>query len=327
MAQIMEYHSVLINYCCPNPVHGGCGFTMAHGWRSLRRMIDLHSHTWFSDGQLSPAQLLTRAAELGLTHLAITDHDSIAAHRVAEPVPSGLELIAGVEISTLWENKEVHIVGLMIDISSPELTLLLDQQQQKRRERALNIGRQLERAGICGLANYLSQLPCEAVGRNHIADFLISTGRAASKQQAFTKHLGHRGRYHEPADWCSIGDAVQAIKTAGGVAVVAHPDRYKLNKIKLKRLFEEFRDAGGEAIEVSYSNLHPEKLQLLANYCVSLGLRASIGSDFHSPDNTWMDLGRIRRLPSQCEEQAIWTHPRWIEHHRPHTQAGQLNGA
>lgn len=292
-------------------------------------MIDLHSHTWFSDGLLSPAQLLARAGELGLTHLAITDHDSIAAHCMAEPapVPAGLELVAGVEISTLWENREVHIVGLMIDTSSAELLALLTQQQQKRRERALNIGRQLERAGICGLARYLSQLPCEAVGRNHVADFLINAGHASSKQQAFTKHLGQRGRYHEPADWCSVGEAVGAIKAAGGVAVAAHPDRYKLNKIKLKRLFEEFREAGGDAIEVSYSNLHPEKLQLLANHCVSLGLWASIGSDFHTPDNTWMDLGRIRRLPVQCEHRALWHHPRWLAQYGPLSQNGPLSDA
>lgn len=278
-------------------------------------MIDLHSHTWFSDGQLSPAQLISRAAGLGLTHLAITDHDSVAAHLTTAPgiVPEGLQLVTGVEISTLWENREIHIVGLIIDTSAPDLTSLLEHQQQKRRTRALNIGRQLERAGICGLASYLNTLPCEAVGRNHVADFLISAGHASSKQQAFAKHLGKRGRYHEPAHWCSIGEAVQAIRAAGGVAVIAHPDRYKLNKIKLKRLFEEFRDANGEAIEVSYSNLHPEKLLILASLCDSLGLWASVGSDFHSADTTWMDLGRIRRLPAQCAERALWYHPRWIQ--------------
>jgi 3',5'-nucleoside bisphosphate phosphatase len=276
-------------------------------------MIDLHSHTWYSDGQLAPGELIMRAAALGITHLAITDHDSVAAHRHAGAldIPGSLSLISGVEISTLWENREVHMVGLFIDIDCPTLNALLTQQQQIRRERASGIARQLERAGITGLTAYLQTLPCESISRNHIADFLIANRYASSKQQAFSKHLGQRGRFHQAADWCEIATAAAAIKSAGGVAVLAHPDRYKLNKIKLRRLLTEFSDSGGEAVEVSYSNLNPVTMQQLAELCISLDLWASLGSDFHTPDNTWMDLGKVRRLPAQCESRAIWHHPRW----------------
>jgi len=279
----------------------------------MRRMIDLHCHTWFSDGLLSPQDLLSRAAGLGISHLAITDHDSVAAHMTisAADIPDGMRLIPGVEISTLWENREIHIVGLFIDTANTPLIALLQRQQAKRRERALDIGLKLEKAGITGLNDYLADLPCEAVSRNHIADFLIAGGHASSKQQAFSKHLGKRGRYHSNADWCGVSEAAKTIHGAGGIAVVAHPDRYKLNKIKLRRLLSEFIAAGGEALEVSYSNLHPEKMRNLADLCCELDMWASIGSDFHTPNTTWMDLGRVRKLPAHCENRALWLHPRW----------------
>lgn len=276
-------------------------------------MIDLHSHTWFSDGLLSPRDLLSRAAELGIKQLAITDHDSVAAHRdvPGHDIPPGMQLITGVEVSTLWDNREIHIVGLFIDIDGAPLNDLLLRQQNKRRQRALDIGVKLEKAGITGLGDYLATLPCEAISRNHVADFLIARGHASSKQQAFSKHLGKRGRYHSQADWCSITEAVTAIRDANGIAVVAHPDRYRLNRVKLRRLLTEFKEAGGDALEVSYSNLHPDKMKNLADLCCELDMWASVGSDFHTPYTTWMDLGRVRKLPAHCEDRALWLHPRW----------------
>ncbi len=276
-------------------------------------MIDLHSHTWFSDGLLSPQALVQRAAELGIRQLAITDHDSVAAHRRLAPIdiPTDLQLIAGVEISTLWDNREIHIVGLFVDIDDAPFNSLLQRQQEKRRQRALDIGVKLQKAGITGLEDYLTALPCEAISRNHIADFLIEGGHATSKQQAFSKHLGKRGRFHSTADWCSISEAVTAIRAANGIAVVAHPDRYKLNRVKLRRLLAEFSEAGGDALEVSYSNLHPDKMKVLADLCCEMSMWASVGSDFHTPHTTWMDLGRVRKLPAHCEDRALWLHPRW----------------
>lgn len=303
----MEYHSILINYC-----PGRAPSIPARRVR-LCPMIDLHSHTWFSDGLLSPQALLQRAAGLNIRQLAITDHDSVAAHRelAATDVPDGLQLIPGVEISTLWDNREIHIVGLFIDINDTPLNALLQRQQAKRRQRALDISRKLETAGITGLEDYLKTQPCEAVSRNHIADFLIAGGHATSKQQAFSKHLGKRGRFHSNANWCSISEAVAAIRSARGIAVVAHPDRYRLNRVKLRRLLAEFTEAGGDALEVSYSNLHPDKMRNLADLCCEMGMWASVGSDFHTPNTTWMDLGRVRKLPAHCENRALWLHPRW----------------
>lgn len=284
-------------------------------------MIDLHSHTWLSDGHLGPAQLIARAESVGVRHLAITDHDCIAAHTQiqsgAVSVPQSMDIISGVEISTVWENQEIHIIGLLVETENSNLNQLLESQQERRRDRAGAIDKKLQRAGICGLSAYLSEQPCQAVGRNHVADFLISQSVVSSKQQAFTRYLAKRGNAYVSASWCTIDEAVAAITAAGGVAVLAHPDRYPLSKPKFKRLVDEFCAAGGEAIEVSYSNLNPDVLKNLAVICHEKSLWASVGSDFHSPDNTWMEMGRIRRLPEICRDRAIWLHPRWARLARP----------
>ncbi|MDO8909320.1 MAG: PHP domain-containing protein [Pseudohongiella sp.] len=275
-------------------------------------MIDLHSHTWLSDGELSPQKLIERAISLGIQQLAITDHDSVGAHHMLAPFEhESLQLLSGVEISTQWEGKEVHIVGILFDLENQDLASLLQRQQVLRRERAEDIALQLDKTGITGLMGYLNELPCESLGRSHIATFLVERGYVGSKQMAFSKYLGKRGRIQTRIPWCEISEAVGTIRAAGGLSIIAHPDRYDFNRVKLRRLLAEFADAGGDAVEVSYSNLHPEKLQALADRTIEAGLWASVGSDFHTPSNAWMDLGRIRQLPANCASRAIWYHPRW----------------
>ena len=181
-------------------------------------MIDLHSHTWLSDGHLGPAQLIARAESVGVRHLAITDHDCIAAHTQiqsgAVSVPQSMDIISGVEISTVWENQEIHIIGLLVETENSNLNQLLESQQERRRDRAGAIDKKLQRAGICGLSAYLSEQPCQAVGRNHVADFLISQSVVSSKQQAFTRYLAKRGNAYVSASWCTIDEAVAAIAAA-----------------------------------------------------------------------------------------------------------------
>lgn len=275
-------------------------------------MIDLHSHTWMSDGELSPDKLCSRAVSLGIQQLAITDHDSTAAHRLVDPLKHpDLQILTGVEISTNWEGREVHIVGLLFDLENTELNKLLLHQQCLRKKRAEDIGSQMLRAGMPGLMDYLQKLPCESVGRSHIASFLVQAGYVGNKQAAFTKYLGKRGRFQTSIPWCDIQQATNTLRQAGGLTVLAHPDRYDFNRARLKRLTSMFAEAGGDAIEVSYSNLHPEKMAALSELTLQAGLWASVGSDFHTPENSWMDLGRVRRLPVDCADRAIWHHPRW----------------
>ncbi|MDT8427209.1 MAG: PHP domain-containing protein [Pseudomonadales bacterium] len=292
-------------------------------------MIDLHTHTRYSDGALSPAALVRRAIANGVRCLAITDHDSVAAFQSQAEEPDTLEasdidlqLIRGVELSSLWQGREIHILGLVIDPENETLNHLLTRQQQLRRERAARINEQLCQNGITGLEAYLDSLPCQAIGRNHIADFLITTGYARDKQQAFSKYLGNKGKYRTQPQWCTLAEAVEHIAQAGGISLVAHPERYRLSNGKLGLLLDDFQAAGGQGLEVSYSNLAPEQLYRLARLCQTRKMWASQGSDFHSPEATWMDVGKIRGLPPECREQAVWLHPSWPT---SETASGQAN--
>lgn len=276
-------------------------------------LADLHSHTWLSDGALAPQALIQRALDNQVTHLAITDHDTTDAldHIEACPQPEQLTLIPGVEISCLWEQREIHVVGLGFDRHDATLQGLLQRQQQLRWQRAQDMDLQLQKAGITGLTRYLETLPCKAVSRNHVADFLIERGVARSKSHAFKNHLGDRGRFRVVAQWCEIEEAVAAIQQAGGLAILAHPNRYNVGNAKLRRLVQAFAATKGQGIEVSYSNIDPNVMGHMASLCIDNGLWASTGSDFHTPTQQWMDVGRFRRLPAQCADRAIWMHPDW----------------
>ena len=278
-------------------------------------LADLHSHTWLSDGTLPPQALIQRALDNQVTHLAITDHDTTAAFDAIDawPQPEQLTLIPGVEISCLWEQREIHVVGLGFNRHEQTLQDLLQRQQQLRWQRAQDMDLQLQKAGITGLTRYLETLPCRAVSRNHVADFLIERGVARSKSHAFKKHLGDRGRFRVSAQWCTIAEAIAAIQGAGGLAVLAHPNRYSISNPKLRRLTQEFAAHEGQGFEVSYSNIDPNVMNYMATLCTDNGLWASTGSDFHTPTQQWMDLGKFRRLPATCADRAIWMHPGWPE--------------
>lgn len=301
-------------------------------------MIDLHSHTHFSDGDLSPADLISRASERGLEYLAITDHDSIAAFQTMradnisdanteqrtdnQHLPSSLlklpqlsgGLISGVEMSCQWEGLEIHVLGLFVDIDNAALNSLLDQQQERRRQRAAAIDLKLQRNGITGLATYLDTLPCNAISRSHIADFLVDNGHSKNKQHAFNKWIGRKGKAYVAADWCEFAEAIETIHASGGITSLAHPDRYPLSRPRFRRMVADYCEAGGDAMEVSYSNLNPGSLGHLAELCQKHQLWATAGSDFHSPSHHWMDLGKIRMMPAACRDRAIWHHPVWQQH-------------
>jgi predicted metal-dependent phosphoesterase TrpH len=276
-------------------------------------LADLHSHTYFSDGYLSPDALIARAAGNLVNILAITDHDTTEAfeHLTNMPSMSALTIMQGVEISCMWDQREIHVVGLGIDRHETVLTTLLGEQQALRLRRAQAMDMRLQKAGVCGLMTYLETLPCKAISRNHVAQFLIDRGVARSKDHAFKNFLGDRGKFGAQAQWCSIETAVNAIRSAGGIAILAHPNRYNVSNQKLRRLVEEFAAAGGEGLEVSYSNLDPDRVAHMAALCMDNDLWASTGSDFHSPINHWMDLGKFRLLPTLCATRAVWMHPRW----------------
>lgn len=266
-------------------------------------IYDLHTHSNASDGLLSAEALVLRAAEKGVSVLAITDHDTTHAlgdaRRAIEHHQLPMQLVAGVEISTLWENHEIHIVGLGVDEQHPSLCQLLDAQCQRRENRAELIDQRLAKAGIAGaLAGARQEAGRGQITRAHFARYLISLGHATTMAQVFSHFLARGKTGYVPAEWCGIPAAINAIHQAGGVAVIAHPARYQLSAKWLKRLLAYFAEVGGDAMEVAQCQQAPNERQLLASYAHHYGLCASLGSDFHQPC-AWIELGRKLWLPKE----------------------------
>jgi len=271
-------------------------------------IYDLHSHTTASDGLLSPEQLVHRAVEMRVGTLAITDHDTTDAIPAArtEIVRAGLDLqlISGVEISTVWENHEIHIVGLNIDIDHPALRTFLQAQSERRVQRAKLIAERLEKAHIPGAWEGAQRLAQGAnVTRGHFARFLVEQGKASNIADVFKKYLARGKTGYVPPQWCTIEQAIDVIHHSGGTAVMAHPGRYNLSAKWLKRLLAYFAQCGGEAMEVAQCQQAPNERTQLAAYARQFGLLASQGSDFHQPC-PWIELGRKLWLPAGVE--GVW---------------------
>lgn len=213
-------------------------------------IYDLHSHTTASDGRLTPEALVHRAGEMRVGTLAITDHDTVDGIPLAQAEIAraglALNLITGVEISTLWENHEIHIVGLNIDIHHPALTAFLNQQKARRNQRAALIAERLEKAHIPGALEGAQRLADGgAVTRGHFARFLVEQGKANTIGDVFKKYLARGKTGYVPPQWCTIREAIDVIHHSGGVAVMAHPARYNLSAKWLKRLLAHFSEQGG----------------------------------------------------------------------------------
>jgi hypothetical protein len=168
----------------------------------------------------------------------------------------------------------------------------------------------LQKAGISGLDNFMQDLPCVSPSRAHVARFLATRSRNASAKKAF-RSLAKNGRFYVRPNWCALSEAIESIRAAGGIAVLAHPHRYPLNRKSLKKLLGDFHEAGGEAMEVCCSNMSRENLENLTTLSLEYSLWVSAGSDFHSSEATWMDIGRLTGFPDSAKKNAIWTHPRW----------------
>lgn len=270
-------------------------------------MHDLHTHSLCSDGILRPQALVSRAKMQGVTVLALTDHDSVAGIEEAQLAAQveGIRLLPGIEFSCLWNGTGIHIVGLNIDPEHPQMQLAIARQAENRETRAVQIGEKLAKVGIPGALAGARRLAGDAViGRPHFAQYLIETGRVSSVNAAFKKYLGAGKIGDVKQVWPSITEATGWITAAGGVAVLAHPDKYKMTRTKLCKLIEEFVSIGGQGMEVVSGHQSPaltRDLRLIAN---KYGLYASCGSDFHVPDQPWQELGAFGGLPDDCRP--VW---------------------
>lgn len=272
-------------------------------------MIDLHCHSNISDGLLSPAEVVRLAHANGCTLLALTDHDHTGglAEARAEAQKCGIRLINGVEISVTWRKRTVHIVGLDFDDGNEDLQKLLADVRKGRLKRLEAIAAKLEKRDINGAyegALALAANP-EMVSRTHVAEFLINAGHVRNKQQAFTKYLGDGKPASVPHEWAGLAEAVAAVNGAGGLAVIAHPMRYGFSATAKRNLFEEFKAAGGAAIEVHSGNSDKNDRLNYALLAERYGLWASAGSDFHRQgDYSGGILGACPELPGNCKP--VW---------------------
>lgn len=250
---------------------------------------------------------MARAVERGVTHLALTDHDTIEGLAAAKQAAAdaAIEIINGVELSCLWKSQTIHIVGLDFQADDPGLIQALGIQNDNRWRRARAIAERLAKVGGSNLlAQATEHAGGDVPGRPHFARALVDQGVVKDTNQAFKRYLGAGKPGDVKAFWPELAEVVQWIVSAGGIAVLAHPRKYRLTATKLRELTGDFRRAGGRAIEVSTSGQSSGDLGFLAELCRREGLLASQGSDFHFPGAPWCELGNIMKLPDGLEP--VW---------------------
>jgi predicted metal-dependent phosphoesterase TrpH len=262
--------------------------------------IDLHTHSSWSDGVLSPAELVALAATRAVELLALTDHDTMAGCEAAAQAcaEAGITFLHACEMTSLWRNREVHIVGLRLDARSPPLAAHLEGVRAQRAERIRAIGLRLSHHGLDGAGIAAAVLARDGTPtRLHLARELVQRGHAKDEDEAFKKWIGRGQRAAVPAEWPTIVTSTAAIAASGGIAVLAHPHRYQLSAGALRELCGQFRDAGGAGIEVSLPGMGPGDASRAAALARRFGLAGSCGSDFHVPGIPWRPLGRFAKLP------------------------------
>lgn len=262
---------------------------------------DLHCHSTASDGALSPTELVRRAHQFGVTSLALTDHDTVAGITEAQTEASatGIKLIPGIELSSSWQNKCFHIVGLGINPDYPPLREATRNLQIMRTERAEKIAEKLEKKGISGALEAVKKAAGDGmITRSHFADFLLSQFHVSAQQEAFDRYLGAGKAAFVPTTWSELDRVVNWITESGGIAVLAHPLRYNLTASWMKRLLTAFKEVGGLGIEVVTGHYNADEIRRSANYATKFELAGSVGSDFHNPANQWVELGKLAPLPA-----------------------------
>jgi 3',5'-nucleoside bisphosphate phosphatase len=263
--------------------------------------VDLHSHSNVSDGVLSPAALVARAKANGVDVMALTDHDEVIgipeARAAAETL--GVKFVPGVEISTTWAGSTVHIVGLHVDETNQSLVNGLAATRSGRIKRAIEMSNQLEKVGIPGAFQGAMKLVSNPflVSRKHFARYLVACGVCKDIRDAFRRYLVEGKPGYMPHHWASLEDAVGWIQGAGGIAGIAHPGRYRFSELVFGAFFEEFKYLGGTMIEVVTGSHSPDQYHQYAKVAQDYGFSASIGSDFHAPGESRVDIGSLPRLP------------------------------
>ncbi len=275
------------------------------------RRFDLHCHSTHSDGLLQPAAVVARAAARGVDVLALTDHDELSGLAEARTAAdaAGITFVCGAELSVTWEDQTIHVVALQIDPANETLGAGLDAVRTGRTARGRRIGEALAAAGIAGAWEGAQRYVTSErlVSRTHFARFLVEAGHVREMKDVFKRFLVPGKPGYVTHAWAPLDHAVGWIHAAGGQAVLAHPGRYKVSASGLRRLLADFRDAGGDGIEVLSSAHTAAQYAQFAALARVYGLLASCGSDYHGPGESYLDLGDLPPLPAGVTP--VWS--RW----------------
>jgi predicted metal-dependent phosphoesterase TrpH len=270
---------------------------------------DLHCHSVVSDGTLTPEALAERAKANGVTLWALTDHDELGGQQRAKAAASAINLdyLAGVEISVTWMGQTIHIVGLGIDANHQGIIEGLRSTRAGRGNRAKLMAEQLLKVGIPGAYEGALHFAGnhDLISRTHFARYLVEQGVCKDTEHVFKNYLVEDKPGYVPHMWAKLDDAVSWIKSAGGVAVIAHPGRYNFNAMQMDELYKHFKELGGLGIEVITGSHSPDQYKTYAKIAQQYGFLASRGSDFHDPNESHVDLGTLPHLPDHLTP--VWS--------------------
>ena len=254
--------------------------------------IDLHTHSTFSDGTFTPLQLVKYAEEKGLKAFALTDHDTTEGIKEAKSIETNVEVISGVEISTRYDKKEIHIVGLYVNENDADLNKQLKYYREKRVTRNFEILEKLNSLGVdITIDDVKESCTGDVISRAHIAKALVSKGFVGSYTEAFDRYLGDNKCAYVPRETLNYEESMELITKAGGVPVLAHPLLYKMSDTNLENMMVKLRQKGLMAVEVYYSTHSNSDTQHVMAMANRVGLIYSGGSDFHGATKPKIDMG------------------------------------
>lgn len=258
------------------------------------KIVDLHTHTTESDGSFTPEDLILEAKHVGLSAIAITDHDSISGIKKAAPVAleQEIELIPGVELSTDYNGKEIHVVGLFVDIENEYFLSKIKEFKENRDNRNAIMVENLQKEGFAiTMEELLAENPDCVITRANIARFLYEHGMIPSIQTAFEKYIGDNCKCYVNRFKITPMDGVRLIKEAGGTAILAHPLLYHMSDVTLQKMVNEMKDAGLDGIEAIYCTYSPSEERQMKRFAMDNQLLISGGSDFHGTTKPNLNLG------------------------------------
>lgn len=269
--------------------------------------VDLHNHSYYSDGVFSPSEVIRLADEADCNLFALTDHDTTNGLAEANQMADRLsvDLVSGVEISAMWRNMTIHIVGLGIDINNDVLQKGLNYNQNLRKKRAEKISIGLRRAGVRDALEKTQELSkTDMITRTHFAQMLIQEGYCKDMRSVFRRFLTGKKPGASRVEWRSFDEVVGWIHAAGGLAVIAHPFRYRMTQTKIKNMLIDFKEILGDGVEVVTATSTDEEIALSNQWAKEYKLLSSCGSDYHGWPNQRIQIGHLTDLPNL--DNAIW---------------------